>query len=284
MLEEGRTSESELGRILETLGLSSLEAKAFLELARGGSLSASETAKKAKIARPEAYEVLRKLESKGFVRQVLGKPAKYEPVDPLELRNRILQEERKRFNSIEAGMNKILEVWPFLRAIHIPDNNLPRTATIRGRKNIAAVLESMMNGAQESVNICTTKRGLQTAMQENFPEIGKKMINRGVEIRMLIDEGSAKQLSSSLVPNTIDVRIGKGPKARYYIIDDREVLYHLHLQSEEDLWGSDETALRTNSPVQLNVYGWLFKNAWDSGTPLKRAQVLPRRVQHEGGS
>jgi sugar-specific transcriptional regulator TrmB len=284
MLEEGRTSESELSGILETLGLSSLEARTYLELARGGSLSASETAKKSRIARPEAYEILRKLESKGFVRQVLGKPTRYEPVDPLELRNRILQEERKRFNSIEAGMSKILEVWPFLRAMHIPDNNLPRTATIRGRKNIAAVLESMMNGAQESVNICTTKRGLQTAMQENFPEIARKMIERGVEIRMLIDEGSAKQLTPSLVPDTIDVRIGKGPKARYYIIDDREVLYHLHLQAEDDLWGSDETALRTNSPVQLNVYGWLFKNAWDNSTRLKRPQVLPRRMQHEGGS
>jgi len=284
MLEEGRTSESELGKILETLGLTSLEARAYLELARGGSLSASETARKSRIARPEAYEVLRKLESKGFVRQVLGKPARYEPVDPLELRNRILQEERKRFNSIEAGMSKILEVWPFLRAMHMPESHLPRAATLRGRKNIAAVLESMMNGAQESVNMCTTRRGLLTAMHENFPEIGKKMIERGVEVRMLIDEGSARQLTSSLVPDTIDVRISKGPKARYYIIDDREVLYHLHLQAEEDLWGSDETALRTNSPDQLNVYGWLFKNAWDNGTPLKRAQVLPRRVQHEGGS
>jgi sugar-specific transcriptional regulator TrmB len=284
MLEEGRTSESELGGILETLGLSSLEARTYLELARGGSLSASETAKKSKIARPEAYEVLRKLEGKGFVRQVLGKPARYEPVDPLELRNRILQEERKRFNSIEAGMSKILEVWPFLRAMHMPESHLPRTATLRGRKNIAAVLEGMMSSAQESVNMCTTKRGLLTAMQENFPEIGKRLIDRGVEVRMLIDESSAKQLTSSLVPDAIDMRISKGPKARYYIIDDHEVLYHLHLQAEEDLWGSDETALRTDSPDQLNVYGWLFKNAWDNGTPLKRAQVLPRRVQHKGGS
>jgi len=284
MPEEGKTSESELGKILETLGLSSLEARAYLELARGGSLAASATAEKMKIARPEAYEVLRKLESKGFVRQVLGKPAKFEPVDPFELRNRILQEERKRYNSIEAGMSKILEVWPFLRAMHLPESRLPRTATLRGRKNIAAVLESMMSTAQESFYICTTRRGLLTAMQENFVEIGKKIIDRGVEVRMLIDEGSLEQLSPSLLPDAFEVRINKGPKARYYIVDDREVLYHLHLQAEDDLWGSDETALRTNSPDQLNVYGWLFKNAWDSAIPLKRPQVLPRREKHKGGS
>jgi len=284
MLEEGRTSENELGKILETLGLSSTEARAYLELARGGSLSASETAKKSKIARPEAYEVLKKLEGKGFVRQVLGTPARYEPVDPLELRNRILQEERKRYNSIEAGMSKILEVWPFLRAMHVPESHLPRTATLRGRKNIAAVLETMLQGAQESVNICTTKRGLLTAMQENFPEIGKKLRARGVDVRMLIDESSLRELASNLLPQTIEVRISKGPKARYYIIDDREILYHLHLQAEDDIWGSDETALRTDSPDQLNVYGWLFRNAWDVATPLKRPQVLPRRVQHTGGS
>jgi len=283
MLPEGRTSESELGKILENLGLTSLEAKAYLELARGGRLTAAETAKKAAMARPEAYEILRKLENKGFVRQLLGKPTMFEAVDPLELRNRILQEQRKRFDSVETGMNRILEVWPFLKAMHMADSRLPRTATIRGRKNIASVIENLLISAQESVNICTTRRGLMTAMQENFPDIGKKLVQRGVEVRMLIDEGSIKRIPPGLFPENVEVRVSGGPKARFYLVDDKEVLYHLHLQSEEDLWGSDETALWTDSPDQVNVYGWLFKNEWDRGAPLKRAQVLPRRVHHSGG-
>ena len=280
---EGGTSQSELERILGTLGLSSLEARAYLELARGGRLSAAETAKKTGIARSEAYEVLRKLESKGYIRQILGKPARFEPVDPLELRSRILHEERRRFNSIEAGMSKILEVWPFLTAMSMTGKSLPKTATIRGRKNIAAVLEAMMSEAQESVCMCTTRRGILTAMRENFPDIGRRLIQKGVEVRMLIDEGSLKSVPPSLIPENIEVRASKGPKARYYIIDDREVLYHMHLQAEEDIWGSDETAIRTDSADQLNVYGWLFKNEWDRGTPLKRAQVLPRRIQGARG-
>lgn len=283
MLEGGKTTDLELEEILGTLGLTSLEARVYLVLARGGKLSGAETAKRAKIARPEVYEVLRRLENKGFVRQVLGKPAKFEPVDPLELRTRILQEERKKFNSIEAGMTRILEVWPFLKAMNVSGSQLPRTATIRGRRNIAAVIESMMLGAQESVSICTTRRGLLTAMQYNFPEIGKKLIQKGVDVRILLDESSASRLKPGLVPEDMEVRVGRGPKARFYIVDDREVLYHLHLQNEDDLWGSDETALRTDSPDQLNVYGWLFKNEWDRGTPLKRAQVLPRRVQQSRG-
>jgi len=284
MSQGGDTSNTELAEILGTIGLSSLEARAYLELARGGQLTAAESAKRTGIARPEVYEVLRNLENKGFVRQTLGRPAKFAPVDPLELRTRILREEKKRFDSIEAGMSKILEVWPFLRAIHDPESRIPKTMTLRSRKKIAAMVDSMVAKASESISMCTTRRGILTAMQADFSNIAKKLVDEGVETRIVIDEASISKLPPSFAPKDVEVRVSKGPKARFYIVDEREVLYHLHLQAEEDLWGSDETALWTDSQDQVSVYGWIFRNEWEKGIPLRRPQIASHKAQSRGGS
>ncbi len=283
MQSGGKISDSEIEGILETIGLSAREARVYLVLAREGKLTAAQIARMANLARPEAYEVLHKLETKGFIYSMLGKPAKFEPVDPLTIRNRIMQEERKRLSSVEAGMTKILEVWPFLVAMNNPDGQLPRTATIRGRSRIAAIVEDMITSAQESVRIFTTRRGVLTAMQHNFPEICKKLVDRGVDVKMLLDEGSTKRLSSNLVPENLEVKVCKGPKARFYLVDDRDVLYHLHLQSEEDIWGSDETAMWTDSPDQVNMYRWLFMNEWDQSVPIDKTKIIQRKVKRTKG-
>ena len=283
MRQREATSNSELADILMTLGLSTVEARTYLELARGGQLTAAESAKRAGIARAEAYEILRNLGNKGFVRQTLGKPARFEPVEPLELRNRILREERKRYDSIEAGMSKILEVWPFLKAMQMPGAQIPKTATLRSRKKIAAMVDSMIAGAEESVKICTTRRGVLTAIQADFPTTAKKLVDTGVEIRMIIDESSIARLPSNFVPPEIEVRVSKGPKARFYVVDEREVLYHLHLRAEDDLWGTEEVALWTDSQDQVSVYGWIFRNEWEKGLLLRRTQVVQGKPQRIGG-
>jgi len=279
MFLDRKLSDTDLVEILVTLGLSSREASTYLGLARSGQLTAAQLAKMVKISRSVTYEVLRNLENKGFVRQILGKPAKFETVNPLELRMMILQNERKRYASIEAGMSKILEIWPYLRAINLPDNQVPRIATIKGRKKIASIVERMMNKAEETVNIFTTRRGLMTAMKFNFSEISDRLLKRGVDVRMILDESSAKNVSPKLLPENLDIRIGKGPKARFYLIDNQDLLYHLHLQSEDDIWGSDEAALWTDSPDQVNIYRWLFKNEWDKGVTLRTTFLIPKRVQ-----
>lgn len=283
MLPGGKTSDLEIEKILESVGLSSREARTYLELARAGRITASELAKKTGTARPETYEILRKLENKGFIREFLARPMRFESVDPLELRNRIIQDERKKLSSIETGMSKILEVWPFLTAVQAPSSQAPRTATIHGRKRIAALVEDMISGAQESVRVFTTRRGLMTAMERSFPEIVSKLIEKGVDVRLLIDERSAKRISAGMMPENVDVRISKGPRARFYLVDDRDVVYHLHLQAEEDIWGSDEVAMWTDSPDQVNVYRWLFSNEWDHSMPLRTAPVA-RRESRRGGT
>jgi len=284
VLRGGETSEVAIGQILETLGLSALEAKAYLGLAKGGRLTAAEIAKKSGMPRAEAYEVLRRLESKGFIRELLGKPARFEPVDPLELRTRILQEERRHFSTIENGMSRILEIWPALQSVQVADYQLPRAATLKGRDKIASAVSNMIGGAQESIRMFTTWRGLMIAREQDFPEHWRRLTERGVDIRMIIDEVAARRLAPGILPEGLDVRVSRGLKARFYLVDDREVLYHLHLRSEQDLWGSDEAALWTDSPDQVNVYRWLFQNGWDTGVPLQHVEVAGRKAQSMGGS
>jgi len=273
LIELGETSStSALEEILRTLGLSAGEAKIYLTLARGGQMPASAIAKNAGLARPDTYEVLRRLEKKGFIRRVIGKPVLFEPVEPLELRQKIFRDEQERLHSIADGMSKILEAWPILRMKPFSESPLPRFTIIQKRDAIESASVRMWASAKRSLDWITTKRGLM-----NWRDVGDlqvvtdNLVRKGVRIRMLLDERSFARSGAALLPRNVEVRISSGIRARSLIVDDREVLYLLHLKEDEDPKGENEIAMVTDSLEQVDVYKWMFEDKWGHATPAENA-------------
>ncbi len=86
--------------VLESIGLSKNEAKAYLALLEIGSTTAGNVAKKAQLHRANAYDSLRKLTEKGIVSySVKEKEHYYEAADPNFLVN-LLEEKKIKLSSI----------------------------------------------------------------------------------------------------------------------------------------------------------------------------------------
>ncbi len=93
---------------LEDLGLSRNEAKVYYVLITLGESKASDIAKKSGVAREKTYKALKKLKSKGYVKEIKGKPSKWIAEPPDKIFNPTIEEIKKRVSEQEAII-KILE-------------------------------------------------------------------------------------------------------------------------------------------------------------------------------
>src|SRR5665647_2316714 len=71
-------NREEIG-VLESLGLSSIQAKAYLALTRLGRAKAGEIGKNAGVARQDVYRVLDKLQESGLIEKIVCSPTEYVP-------------------------------------------------------------------------------------------------------------------------------------------------------------------------------------------------------------
>src|SRR5437773_11862671 len=93
LLESGVDLEKEyenVSRTLESIGLSSYEAKGYIALVAHGHGSAEMIAETAHIPRTSAYKVLQSLVSKGFAISTRGRPTIFKPEPPSKIKEKVI--------------------------------------------------------------------------------------------------------------------------------------------------------------------------------------------------
>ncbi len=108
---------------LVKLGFSDYEAKVFLALYQGYTMSASEIAKEAKIPRTSVYEILKKFCSDGICNEIQT-PSKqiYEIIDTNALESKIENELRKDFSyKLSLLKSTFKEIKPVFRSKRTPE-------------------------------------------------------------------------------------------------------------------------------------------------------------------
>jgi HTH-type transcriptional regulator, sugar sensing transcriptional regulator len=89
---------------IKLMGFSDYEAKCYLALFERESLTVSDVANLAKIPRPNAYEALEKLYSKGLIVSLPGKFKKFSVADPVFLKEKQLEYLHKSTKTIEENI------------------------------------------------------------------------------------------------------------------------------------------------------------------------------------
>ncbi|MEM3754925.1 MAG: helix-turn-helix domain-containing protein, partial [Candidatus Bathyarchaeia archaeon] len=134
---------NQLIHILQELGLATNEAKVYITLLTIGASSATEISRSSGIPQPRIYDIMSKLEERGFI-EVLhyGKRRKYQAVNPELALNRLIENYSIARNSFlknlkELQIGKVMEpsvVW-----------------IINGRGNIITKMIEMINNAKYEV-------------------------------------------------------------------------------------------------------------------------------------
>lgn len=167
-LRELETEYRKLASVLEKLGLSDYEARAYVALVVKNHATADELATVSMLPRTSVYKALRTLEEKRYVTSTLGRPTTYYPVSVEEVRARTITELNDMFDKLESIKGMLSE------------KGTPQLVyTIIDKKRVMAKIGDMIESAKHSLIISSPViPEIRSVHGQRF----KDAINRGVTV------------------------------------------------------------------------------------------------------
>jgi len=160
-----------VSKTLESVGLSSYEARGYIALVAHGYGSAETIAQTARIPRTSSYKVLQSLCQKGFAISTRGRPRIYKPEAPDKIRERIVQNLSDTFEKL----NMLHEV--------LRDKGEPQLVyTIAGKSRVLAKIGELLDKSSVSFIVSTP------SLSEMRDSLNKKIANalrRGIKITVI---------------------------------------------------------------------------------------------------
>ena len=101
--------QEETVQTLVNLGLTVLQAKVYVALAKLGASTGRTTAKEAKVASQDVYRVLIELQEKGLVEKIIARPNKYRPIPLQDGFSVLLKHKAYEYKEIEKKTAEILD-------------------------------------------------------------------------------------------------------------------------------------------------------------------------------
>ncbi|PIO06474.1 hypothetical protein COT29_00755 [Candidatus Micrarchaeota archaeon CG08_land_8_20_14_0_20_59_11] len=232
---------------LQRLGLNQYESKAYYALSIFGDHTAGRLSERADLPRPRVYDVLERLQDKGFVLIQKGRPVKYSAI-PL---SEAVQTLKKLKQSELAG--ELTRIDELSGTLH---NKLRATAaanaptadavwTLHGREAIYSKIGAMISHAKTHVTIVSTPEGALSKWNAHSKELSKAK-TRGVEIKFVtpLSNDAAGELTKIASLHT------KEMPTRMVLSDDQALVFLSDNKSKPE----DEIGVWLKSPHIVETF------------------------------
>lgn len=242
--------------ILERLGLNQYESKTYLALLTNGVCTASRLSSVANIPRPRVYDVLDRLEEKGFVVPTPGRPVEYKALTPEQVSAFLVKKEEENFQSRLNEIGELKDRFEnslkdYSKSAHVDIGE--KVWAIRGRKNVYAHLGTLIEKSS-SIKLFTTSEGLKTKLKMNEKSL-KKAKDRGASIQIIAPAGEHNAQAKSIAA----IRNIDNTLLRFGIFDNKEAVF---LLTPEETHPDDEIGLWVSSPLFSKAIGEIFDSKW----------------------
>ncbi len=169
------TDERTVGNLMK-LGLTKYEALAYLALVQLGSGTASEISRLSGVPVTKLYDVLSRLEVKGWVEILRERPMKFRAKPPDEVLSRAIED------LVKAGE----EAKTMLKEVYERRLDMQRSDVwmVRGLKNVEDKMVSMIRRARRSIILTLSKLALD--LLDEVSEMLMDAYWRGLTVRVLI--------------------------------------------------------------------------------------------------
>lgn len=163
-------SRKDLTAVVQELGFTEYEARAYVALCKSSPATAYQVAKAAGLPLPNSYKVLAALEKKGAIQAVMEEPVRYVPLDPEEFFDRLAKTTAglcaaaaREAKQQSAGPEQPINVW-----------------TYRGEPNVNAKIRDLILAAKNHVWI----KAAASRIEPLVPDL-LAAASRGIEIRLM---------------------------------------------------------------------------------------------------
>jgi len=273
-------SQEKVLKTLRDLGLTRLDSKIYVYLAKRGPQKGKEISKALKIQKQQLYSSLKKLQSKAVVSATLEHPAKFSAVPFENVLDLFIKAKLQEAQTIQHEKSKLLSSWQAMQAAATPDASA-RFMVIEGRNIVYSRIKQMINATQTQLSIVSTVSGLVRADQFGLLDAGfKHPLRSKVQFRLLT------QLSKENV-GTMQALLKETPKAelrfeirnpnvgsslfpRMVIRDQEEAMFFINPKVEEAMPEQDDLCLWTNCKSLIQAFLGMFEDLWQNSTKIER--------------
>ena len=250
-------------QVLIDLGLTKVQARVYLTLIESGPSRISAISRISRVARPEIYRNLSKLQRLGLVERIIETPLEYRAVLMIEGVSRLLQTKTQKYEKVRAEA-KIL-----LRATKMEKPNKKEQIKISQfvlipRRRVIRRIRTAIEEAQLSIDLVLSWKRFSRGIASTFAESIETAWAKSVKIRFIIESPleskTAKQLTQFCrkKPSCQTRFAPHYPKATFGIYDKKEI--YLIAKSKTDLPGS--SALWSNNQNLISVAQDYFEILW----------------------
>jgi HTH-type transcriptional regulator, sugar sensing transcriptional regulator len=245
-------------RILQDLGLTDYEMKAYISLLQKPGVSASEVSKESDVPVSKIYEVLGNLERKGWVESQHTRPSKYFPKSP----STALQALRLRMHAeFQENEDQLLqELMPLYEKKETQER--PDIWIVRGDYNILAKVRESISRCKKEI-LVVIPPALNDVIDLVIPVLAD-MKASGINVRVLtsndINQNTVAQISTQADLRLRDNMFGGG-----VIVDAKEVVLLLGSSTGE----TESLAIWSDHVGLASLAKSYFEFLWAEAKPSK---------------
>ncbi|ACL16614.1 TrmB family transcriptional regulator [Methanosphaerula palustris] len=243
--------------LLQTLGLTTYEAKAYAVLAQIGSTTPFTLAEEAGIPRTKIYDTIKRLERQHWITVEKGRPGKITPVCPGDAigsrKSALLADIDQMANEFTMTYEKRTEAY------------LPKTNIVRGIGNIAIKTADMMRRARTSLYLFGTlyyPEELEPIKQQLDAAKRRGVILRISSNNPVRTKENILDVRESFSRLTKDFQIAPEPFIRTLTIDSKEMLMMFPMSEEESVDQGNLVALWIENEMVTKAINNAFNIMW----------------------
>jgi len=261
--------------MLSDFGLTRNQAKVYIAVAQLGMASVSQVSKVSKVRREDVYRTLPKLEKMGLLEKVLSTPAKVRAIPVEEALHVLVEREQEIANKrLSALMTKKDTFLKHYKPSRIKTTEEVHFGLILHREGIMGKELSMVKNAKSAINVVTSREKFFQIFS-NYDEALKKAINRGIQVRMILnvtehDDSilrTLKEYESARTP--VELKYTDQRSTHCMIVDYKEALVATStdptLRETAHLWTDDSSLVGL---LQKN-----FEGLWHASVELRTIET-----------
>ncbi len=246
---------------LTELGLTNLQAKVYLSLAKAKNLKAQEISNAAGIARPDVYRVLTELQKAGLIERIIAKPERFHAISMEECVSNLMQKRIIKTAELQQKTQSLARI--FRRSIESEEPEAGFQFTlIPERAALYSKAEKLVKQVRTSVDFLGLRKKMLAWLLTYQSRLEEALL-RNVTCRMIMPEDEILRLDENLKSlrknsNFLLRGVAKEPKAGFSIWDRKEILINT---STADT-ASSHPSLWSNNKVIVDLSQDYFEHVW----------------------
>lgn len=238
---------------LEKLGMNKKEALIYLASLKLGLAKASEIARKASVGREAVYYLLKLLQQKGYVSEVIKSGVKYYSATQPKTIIELIDEDRRQ------KVETVQEILPDLEALQKMALSKPKIEVYEGVDGFKNVVSKLVEKENKIVYGYVSEKALHFLPTFHL-QFRRKRKERNIKVKMITEKSKLiremkKRDKEELRETRFNDQVIKSSESAYFILDDAVVLIKANEKEQLGVYIKEES----NALLQKKIFEQVWK-------------------------